>query len=146
MAECYATAAIRHFEVGEILKEANRLDDAGYHFGICAETAIKNGLQEAGIAAHWSSTNIKNNKNPMKKHWNDLGSSIHALVGDIQTYAQGRRAANIIKYSRDPNLISYFSTWKIDIRYADTTCTPVSATDVSTWESNALAILVELAL
>lgn len=41
MAEDYLSAAHRHFEDAELLREQARLDNAGHHYGIAGECAVK---------------------------------------------------------------------------------------------------------
>jgi len=41
MAENYLIAAQRHFNDGDLLKQAARLDNAGHHYGIAGECAVK---------------------------------------------------------------------------------------------------------
>jgi hypothetical protein len=42
-------AAHRHYEDGVMLLERHRHDNAGYHFGLAAECAIKQALLDAGV-------------------------------------------------------------------------------------------------
>jgi hypothetical protein len=42
-------AASRHYQDGCKLLEDNRLDNAGYHFGLAAECAVKRKLQSTGL-------------------------------------------------------------------------------------------------
>lgn len=44
-------AAERHYQDGCNLLENSRLDNAGYHFGLAAECAVKQGLADAGVTA-----------------------------------------------------------------------------------------------
>ena len=48
--DLYAAAA-RHYQDGCGLLERKRLDNAGYHFGLAAECAVKHGFANAGIPA-----------------------------------------------------------------------------------------------
>jgi hypothetical protein len=146
LAECYDQAAVRHFDVAELLKRHSKLDDAGYHFGICAETSIKHGLREAGLEARWLANNVDLRQTPMRGHWNALARKIIALQSEINQYAQGRRAALLIKHALDPALSTHFNSWSIDIRYADPNHTPVMAADVVSWEAKALDLLCDLAM
>lgn len=48
MAEDYLSAAHRHFEDAELLRDQVRLDNAGHHYGIAGECALKAVCMEEG--------------------------------------------------------------------------------------------------
>ena len=94
-------AATRHYHDGRKLLDDNRIDNAGYHFGLAAECAIKSLLQRAGVRdddlAQW-------------QHFPDLKlvalQSIH-----------GRSAAPVRRLIERDN---FMQRWAISMRYAKT--------------------------
>lgn len=92
-------AAKRHFIDGRELEDQRRYDNAGYHYGLSAECAIKFALGEAGVrdddAALW-------------RHFPEL--SQWALLA-ITT----RSAAKVRSILQRPN---FMQGWQIKMRYA----------------------------
>lgn len=92
-------AANRHFEDGCKLLEHNRLDNAGYHFGLSAECALKQKLVDCGLfadePAHW-------------QHWPELKMSAKLALN-------GRKAAPTRKLLLKG---SYMQNWTIRMRYS----------------------------
>lgn len=145
MPEQYDLAAVRHFRAAEHLEAGGHADDAGYHFGICAENAVKSALREAGLEGYW--TNISKSalrQSPMKGHWNELGSKLAAAASDINAHAQGRRAAPLQQMSLLP--YNSFSDWHIDIRYADPDHVPISPDALTRWKQAAADLIINLVI
>ena len=47
MAEQFCVAALRHLDTAELLEREGKLDDAGYHYGLAGETAVKHAVATA---------------------------------------------------------------------------------------------------
>lgn len=94
-------AAQRHYCDGCKLLDDNRTDNAGYHFGLAAECAIKGFLQGAGI---------RDDDSAMWEHFPKLKpvalQSIH-----------GRSAAPVRRLLEHDN---FMQRWDIRMRYAKT--------------------------
>lgn len=94
-------AATRHYHDGRKLLDDNRIDNAGYHFGLAAECAIKSLLQRASV---------RDDDSAMWEHFPDLKSvalqSIH-----------GRSAAPVRRLIERDN---FMQRWAISMRYAKT--------------------------
>lgn len=94
-------AAERHYRDGCKLLVDNCVDNAGYHFGLAAECAIKSVLQSAGV---------RDDDSAMWQHFPDLKpmalQSIH-----------GRSAAPIRRLLERDN---FMQRWAISMRYAET--------------------------
>jgi hypothetical protein len=92
-------AAQRHYTDGVLLLTHKRHDNAGYHFGLAAECALKHGMLQAGVRededAHW-------------KHFPPLTE--HTLQA-----IQNRRAAPIRAMLESK---TFMQGWKIGMRYA----------------------------
>lgn len=149
MTEQYNVAAVRHLRVGELLANRQEGDDAAYHCGIAGETAIKWALQQAGCAAQWTAAKVKPKKTPMNKHFASAGG-VHELVDqcrvEIGMWASGRLAAPIHALVLDPSFAHRFKGWSIDIRYADSTLTPVAVADVERFLTDATDLVQGLVL
>jgi hypothetical protein len=144
MTEQYEIAALRHFDVAELLLAQLHLDDAGYHFGIAGENALKHALQSAGMEQFWQNNGVGPNKTPMRKHYPHLEPSVVAEEQMILAHAQGRLASPLAQLISAPNHGSRFNNWSIDIRYADTICTPVPAASCAQWQEDAADMLLRL--
>lgn len=94
-------AAARHYHDGCKLMADNRIDNAGYHFGLAAECAIKSILQSAGV---------RDDDPAIWQHFPDLKpvalQSIH-----------GRTAAPVRGLLERDN---FMQRWAISMRYAKT--------------------------
>jgi hypothetical protein len=131
VAEQFDVAAVRHFESGEYLEAGGHLDDAGYHYGISAENAVKNALRQAGLS-------------PIRGHWADLQGKIHKAQPKIDLFAAGRRAGPLRRLAaRSPG---YFARWHINIRYADPRFVPVSAASLAAWKAEAANFLADFVI
>jgi len=145
LAEQYEVAAWRHHRVGELLVAAGELDDAGYHFGVCGETAVKHLLLASGVEAAWIAIGAATgktvtealNKTPMRKHFPTLKKLVVNVQGEIAMYARGRYSPTITSLVLDPEFSKRFSGWDINIRYADQNSTPVSKAKCAEWQRDA---------
>jgi hypothetical protein len=154
MAEQFDIAAWRHHRVGESLEAIGELDDAGYHFGVCGENAVKYALWASGVRAAWLSAGAATGKSPsqslkgtpMRGHFPTLTSLVRKVQTEIAVHATGRHAGPIMATLLNPSFSSRFAGWDIDIRYADPHYTPVTPATCSSWHGDAddlvLAILV----
>jgi len=94
-------AANRHYEDGRTLFDKGRFDNAGYHFGLAAECAIKRKLLACGVftsdAAIWA-------------HWPDLRNLACQAMS-------GRQTAPVMALlnRRSPQ---YMHRWVISMRYS----------------------------
>lgn len=141
MSEQYLVAAKRHYDVGEMLMANGANDDAGYHFGLSGETAIKAMLQLSGIETGWLGSGKSPRKTPMRSHLPQIKTLITMAQAEIQQYAQGRLAGEVTRVMLDPAFSARFDKWMISIRYADTQCTPVKDADCARWRRDALDML-----
>lgn len=146
MAEQYGVAAWRHHDVAETLEHLGFLDDAGYHFGVCGENAVKHSLRAAGVESVWVAAKISLKKTPMKQHFPTLKSFVKRAQADIAVNAQGRFAAAVASLVLDPSFANRFNGWHINIRYADTTNTPVAGGTCSGWHTDADDLVLGLVL
>lgn len=109
-------AAHRHYADGCKLFDDNRFDNAGYHFGLAAECAIKKKLLDCGVLegdeAIW-------------KHWPTLKTLALAAIS-------GRQAAPTRALLTHANFMQY---WDIVMRYAQNGS--VDNDRASSWKSNA---------
>ena len=94
-------AANRHYEDGRTLFDKDRFDNAGYHFGLAAECAIKHNLLKrdavADDAAIWA-------------HWPELRNLVCQTIS-------GRQAAPILSLLDRPSP-QYMQGWAIGMRYS----------------------------
>lgn len=95
-------AAKRHYRDGVVLQEKKRFDNAGYHFGISAECAVKHLLVEyCGVPAGDSVIR--------KLHFPALRAAALQAV-------DGRRGKTALDFLRS----EYLQGWDISMRYAAT--------------------------
>lgn len=146
MAEQYDVAAWRHHSVAEKLEEAGDLDDAGYHFGVCGETAVKQALRASGVEANWIAAGISLKRTPMLQHFPTLTTFVTRSRNDIAVFAVGRHAAPITGIILDVSFLQRFSGWHINIRYADLSYTPVSSGICGAWHQDADELILGLLL
>jgi|HubBroStandDraft_4_1064222.scaffolds.fasta_scaffold487716_2 hypothetical protein len=154
MAEQFDIAAWRHHRVGESLEVMGELDDAGYHFGVCGENAVKYALWASGVHAAWISAGAAIGKSrsrslqgtPMRGHFPSLVSFVRKAQTEIAVHATGRYAGAVMSTLLAPSFSSRFAGWDINIRYADPRYTPVTPATCTSWHVDAddlvLAILV----
>lgn len=109
-------AAERHYQDGCKLLADKRFDNAGYHFGLSAECALKQKLLDYGLftdeEAYW-------------QHWPDLKGSASLAI-------QGRQAAPAQKL-----LIrgSFMQNWTIKMRYSQNSF--ISEQQAERWKDDA---------
>lgn len=148
MVEQYDVAARRHQRSAEILESANECDDAGYHYGLVGEMAIKHALRASGCEAKWLRSGPKSHAKlratPMGAHVQDMGARISEASQVIRLFASGRLAQPIMSLLLHPSFQARFKGWHINIRYADTMHTPVSATDLERYRADAAELLQHL--
>ena len=94
-------AAKRHYRDGHKLLVNNCVDNAGYHFGLAAECAIKSILQSAGV---------RDDDSAMWQHFPDLKPTALQSI-------HGRSAAPIRRLLERDN---FMQRWAISMRYAET--------------------------
>lgn len=136
MADQYGVAALRHLGTAEALEVKGRLEDAGYHYGIAGETAVKASLERAGVAINkefWWHLDDKPNK-----------SLLHAIQNSAQVLsllASGRLGGGLVADLDAGVLTTRFAGWSIKIRYADTDFCPVDASNLAAWKVDAVALV-----
>lgn len=130
MVEQFELAAWRHLETAWMLQGSSYHDDAGYHFGMVGETALKELV-------------IKSVGSLPPTLYGHLGPGEHKLQeklaqarAELALMASGRLGAVSI-----PDPIPDFSGWRIDIRYHDDTICPVPQSQVSNWERDAITLI-----
>ena len=94
-------AAERHYRDGRKLLVDNCVDNAGYHFGLAAECAIKSILQNAGV---------RDDDSAMWQHFPDLKPTALQSI-------HGRSAAPVRQLLERDN---FMQRWTISMRYAKT--------------------------
>lgn len=133
MTEQYATAAQRHLRVGGKLLQQDELDDAGYHFGIAGECALKEGLRNAGVT--------------LRKHFPELRDDAKRKIKEMTSgFAFGRTSSPLHAIVGSPQFENIFERWKIEIRYADARCTPVTRDDCVLWQGHAEDLVLRLVM
>lgn len=145
MVERYGRAAEQHIDAGDRLRLHNMLDDAGYHFGVSGENSVKYALEVSGMQSKWvqdgAARGLSRNESlmgtPMRGHFPRLKDLIVRVRSEIAINATGRHAAPILAKVLSTSFDSVFSGWDIQIRYADTTCTPISPADCTRWKADA---------
>jgi hypothetical protein len=109
-------AANRHYEDACTLQSARRFDNAGYHFGLAAECAIKKKLRDFGTPMDDPS---------IWKHWPEL-------KGLASIALQGRQAAQARKLVEHD---SFMQRWHIAMRYSANGT--VGAMEAERWKEHA---------
>jgi hypothetical protein len=133
MAEQFDIAARRHLDTAEALERAGHLDDAGYHYGIAGETAVKQSifLVSGPLPAAF------------KKHFHD-GLRDRIVVGTDRDVAavlnSGRLGGGLANDLQGGKFSSRFVNWHINIRYADTRY-PVTTVLLAGWKADAIALM-----
>lgn len=119
MAENYLVAAYRHFDDAELLRREARLDNAGHHYGVAGECAIKAVcVEEAGDRP--------------AKHFDPVAS--RDLRGAAVANLSGHKGQRILAV-----LPQLFDGWSVHDRYADTG--HVAADQVDQWRTDADRVL-----
>jgi hypothetical protein len=109
-------AAQRHYADGCKLFADRRFDNAGYHFGLAAECAIKLKLKDGGLL---------HDDDAMWKHW-------PALKGLALLAISGRQAAPTRNLLSRGNFMQY---WDIVMRYAQSGS--IEEDQAERWKSDA---------
>lgn len=113
-------AAGRHYHDGCKLLKDNRLDNAGYHFGLAAECAIKGLLQLMGV---------RDDEDVMRVHFPIMRGLALQVIG-------GRSATAIRSILERDN---FLQRWDIRMRYA--TNGNVDSRTADTWRNNANEVI-----
>ena len=116
-----------------MLEQANRLDDAAYHYGLVGEISIKAALVLA--------TSMPLNRS-YHKHLPSLGRVAQQnATALISLLANGRTGgAALLGDLRGRQLQGRFQGWSVDIRYADTSLCPVQPSQLQDWKQDAVAL------
>ena len=110
------------------------LDDAGYHFGVSGECALKCGMLKARI-------------NFPRNHFPSLTKATKKTVtATVSAFATGRGSAAIFEIVNDPTFSQRFKGWSINIRYAARDCTPVQRADCDRWCKDASELVARLVI
>jgi len=133
MPEQFDVAARRHLDTAELLEAEGRLEDAGYHYGLVGENAVKQSIVAAcgpltkrmGLFAHFDT--------PLK-------TAIQQSEDVSGVLASGRLSGGLAIEIAAGTFASRFDGWNINIRYADTDF-PVDSRRVATWKADAIALL-----
>lgn len=99
-------AARRHHQAAEMLLGTERMDVAGYLYGIAAECAVKVLVFEAGICPL---PECDRGKDPYFKHFPELRTV-------LRNGGHGRRAAVLLRFVEND---SFLNNWAITMRYSD---------------------------
>ena len=131
MAERFDVAARRHLDSADLLEREGMLDDAGYHYGLAGETAVKQAVVVAcGILPK-----------SLKAHFDAPLRDAIARSQEVATLlTSGRLSGGLADDLRAGRFVSRFDKWSITIRYADSAF-PVDAARVAAWRADALALL-----
>jgi hypothetical protein len=115
MVESYLIAAQRHFEDAELLRRETRLDNAGHHYGVAGECAVKAVcVEEAGIR-------------PPKHFDSDPNRDLRGAAVPNLAGRKGQRILAIL-----PTL---FVGWSVHDRYSATG--QIQMAQVEQWRSDA---------
>lgn len=133
MPERYDVAAVRHLAVGEVLENRGDLDDAGYHYGLVGENAVKHALRASGVEQVWLTARLRRNRTPMGRHVPGMHAALVDFQHDIEKHATGRLGGVLKTAVSDPTFAARLDGWSINIRYADDGCTPVNEADCRRW-------------
>ncbi len=131
MAERFDVAARRHLDTAEVLEDAGRIDDAGYHYGLVGETAVKHSIVLA--CGRLTPDLLKHFDRPLRE-------AIQNSIAVIAVLNSGRLAGGLAKDLRTKQFASRFDQWRVTIRYADS-AVPVTATRLAAWKADAIALL-----
>lgn len=119
MAEDYLSAAHRHFEDAELLRERARLDNAGHHYGIAGECAVKAVcLEEVG-------------RRPTKHFDSDTTKDLRQAAIPNLSGLKGQRILAVLP--------ALFAGWSVHDRYTAKGYTP--STHVDQWRIDADHVL-----
>lgn len=110
-------AANRHYEDACALQSALRFDNAGYHFGLAAECALKKKLIDFGVP--------QGDPAIRKLHWPELRES--ALLA-----LRGRQAAPARRLLERDN---FMQRWHVAMRYSESGT--IASTEANRWRGDA---------
>ena len=134
MAEQFGVAALRHLESAELLELNGRAEDAGYHYGVAGEAAIKESLQRASIVI----------TRDLRKHINDrsgpLQINVEAACHVLAVLSSGHLGGLATDLATPGTLPARFKGWSLDIRYADTSF-PVGESELAAWKADAVHLV-----
>ncbi len=133
MPEQFDVAARRHLDTAEILEAEGRLDDAGYHYGLAGENAVKQSIvaacgpltKEMRLFVHFDTA---------------LKAAIPKWLEVSGVLASGRLGGGLAADMKAGTFDSRFDGWNINIRYADTHF-PVDPSRVAAWKADAVVLL-----
>ncbi|MCJ2065051.1 hypothetical protein MKK63_20390 [Methylobacterium sp. J-088] len=157
MTEQYDLAAWRHQGTADHLLNNSEFDDAGYHYGIVGENALKHAMRISGIEAHFLANPPRGRNGrrqsgdplrgtPLRGHFPSLQTLAQRAQQVVSLYATGRVATSLQTEIGSANFSMRFQNWNIDIRYASTTCTPVSETACNAWKKDAEDLILSLVI
>jgi hypothetical protein len=113
-AQDFLDSARRHLQAGDALFNApphsQRLDVAGYLYGVAAECALKELMRRSGMAPL---PEQQRRDDPFYKHFPELKTS-------IRDTATGRHQGNLLRFAAGTN-DAFMSEWSTDMRYAPRT-------------------------
>ncbi len=139
MAEQFCVAALRHLDTAELLEREGKLDDAGYHYGLAGETAVK----------HAVATACSFFPSDLRTHFNHRSKPLTEAILDSQAVTvvleNGRLGGGLARDLELRQFASRFDKWHINIRYADTDY-PVNEALVAAWKADAVALLAGVVL
>lgn len=139
MAERFYVAAFRHLKTAGVLEKEGCVDDAGYHYGLAGEMAVKWALVKAGIKVI-PDPGIKVIPD-LRKHF---GGSLQRAVADSKeimgVLKAGRLGGQLADDLNADTFKSRFYLWSINIRYADS-CHPVDNDKLVAWKADAVALV-----
>lgn len=119
MAENYLVAAHRHFEDAELLRRETRLDNAGHHYGVAGECAVKAVcIEEVGSRP--------------TKHFDPVASQ--DLRSAAIAHLSGHKGQRILTV-----LPQLFGGWSVHDRYSATG--HVTSAQVEQWRTDAQHVL-----
>jgi hypothetical protein len=114
------SAANRHYVDGQTLMERKRFDNAGYHFGLAAECAVKQRL--LGF-------DVPQNDPAIWKHWPELRTLASLALS-------GRTGGPMLALLQDGN---FMRRWDIKMRYSNNGS--VTEKQVKGWSKDANAAI-----
>ncbi|TWA74038.1 HEPN domain-containing protein [Azospirillum brasilense] len=102
--EDFPGAARRHLHDGKLLAESNRLDNAGYHFGLAAECALKAAMRSINI--------------PTKEFMVGEKDAYYIHFPKLKNIALKHTGRISKQVSESLNKSSFMQNWEIRMRYS----------------------------
>lgn len=131
MPEQFDIAARRHLGAAVALEAGGYLDDAGYHFGLVGENAVKYAVVTACGSLPRS----------LRQHFAlPLRNAISNSAEVASVLMNGRLSLGLAQDIQNGSFNRRFDQWNIAIRYADSSH-PVTTALVSAWRTDALALI-----